>query len=49
MAVKAMFILKQGLGRSRRYMDERSTTVTAAEPVKITFGGADPRAKKAGK
>ena len=49
MAVKAMFLLKQGLGRSRRYMDERSTTVTAADPVKITFGGADPRAKKAGK
>ena len=49
MAVKAMFILKQGLGRSRRYMDERSTTVTASDPVKITFGGADPRAKRAGK
>ena len=49
MAVKAMFLLKQGLGRSRRYVDERTQAITSKEGVKITFGGADPRAKKAGK
>ena len=49
MAVKAMFLLKQGLGRSRRYVDERTQAITSKGGVKITFGGADPRAKKAGK
>ena len=49
MAVKAMFLLKQGLGRSRRYVDERTQSITSKEGVQITFGGADPRAKKASK
>ena len=50
MAVKAMFLLKQGFGRSRRYVDERSGKKAGeGVTVKMTFGGDDPRAKRAAK
>ena len=49
MAVKAMFILKQGLGRSRKYVDEKSQKITGPGKVEIHFGDGDPRAKRAGK
>ena len=48
MAVKAMFLLKQGFGKSRKYTDEKNGK---KEPVKVelSFGGNDARAKKASK
>lgn len=48
MAVKAMFLLKQGFGRSRKYVDEKSGKKEAVK-VELSFGGSDPRAKKASK
>ena len=49
MAVKAMFLLKQGLGRSRKYIDEKTQKVTGPGKVEIKFGDGDPRGKKAAK
>lgn len=49
MAVKAMFILKQGLGRSRKYVDEKSQKITGPGKIELHFGDGDPRAKRAGK
>lgn len=49
MAVKAMFLLKQGLGGTRKYADEKTQKITGPSKVELNFGGGDPRAKKAGK
>lgn len=49
MAVKAMFLLKQGLGGTRKYTDEKMQKITGPGKVELHFGGGDPRAKKAGK
>ena len=50
MAVKAMFLLKQGFGRSRKYVDEKSARKgVGVGTVNVTFGGDDPRGKKAAK
>ena len=50
MAVKAMFLLKQGFGRSRKYQDEKSGKKAAGVgAVRVTFGDEDPRGKKAAK
>ena len=49
MAVKAMFLLKQGLGRSRKYIDEKTQKVTGPSKIEIAFGDGDSRARKAGK
>lgn len=49
MAVKAMFLLKQGLGRSRKYTDERTANVQGPAKIELNFGAGDPRGKKAGK
>lgn len=48
MAVKAMFLLKQGFGRSRKYADEKTGKKEALK-VELSFGGNDARAKKAAK
>jgi len=48
MAVKAMFLLKQGFGRSRKYVDEKSGKKESVK-VELSFGGNDARAKKAAK
>ena len=48
MAVKAMFLLKQGFGRSRKYTDEKNGKKEALK-VELSFGGNDSRAKKAAK
>ena len=49
MAVKAMFLLKQGLGGTRKYVDEKAQKITGPGKVELHFGAGDPRAKKAGK
>lgn len=49
MAVKSFLLLKQGFGRSTKYIDERSANAKASVTAKFAFGGDDPRAKKAGK
>jgi hypothetical protein len=51
MAVKAMFLLKQGFGRSRKYVDEKSAKKGGVGPVTViqSFGDGDPRGKKAAK
>ena len=48
MAVKAMFLLKQGFGRSRKYADEKTGKKEALK-VELSFGGNDARSKKAAK
>ena len=48
MAVKAMFLLKQGFGRSRKYTDEKNGKKEALK-VELSFGGNDARSKKAAK
>ena len=48
MAVKAMFLLKQGFGRSRKYTDDKSGKKEAVK-VELSFGGNDARSKKAAK
>lgn len=48
-AAKAIFLLKQGLGRMRKYTDNDKNTNNGPVEVKISFGGADPRSKRARK
>lgn len=48
-AAKAIFLLKQGLGRMRKYTDYDKKNGNEPIEVKISFGGPDPRAKKASK
>ena len=48
-AVKSMMLLKQGLGYTKRYVDERAGAKAGPSKVTISFGAGDPRAKKAGK
>lgn len=45
---RAIFLMKQDHGDGVRYTDQDAKNTGPVE-VKISFGGADPRAKKAGK
>jgi hypothetical protein len=45
---RAIFLMKQDHGDGVRYTDQDAKN-TGPVDVKISFGGADPRAKKAGK
>ena len=49
MGVKSMMLLKQGFGGGRKYLDERTAGKTGPTEIKVSFGGSDPRAKKASK
>lgn len=48
-AVKSMMLLKQGLGYTKKYQDERGGAKVGPSKVTISFGAGDSRAKKAGK
>lgn len=48
-AVKSMMLLKQGLGWTKKYIDERTASKGGPTSFSISFGGSDPRAKKAAK
>ena len=48
-AVKSMMLLKQGLGWTKRYIDDRTGKQTGPNTFEIRFGGSDPRAKQASK
>lgn len=49
MGVKSMMLLKQGFGGGRRYIDERTNKPTVPDRIVVSFGGGDPRGKKAAK
>jgi hypothetical protein len=44
-AVKAMMLLKQGLGYTKKYQDERSGGKSGPSKAKIIIASADPRVK----
>jgi hypothetical protein len=44
-AVKAMMLLKQGLGYTKKYQDERSGGKSGPNKAKIIIASADPRVK----
>lgn len=48
-AAKAIFLMKQGSGRMKKYTDNDKGGSTGPLEVKVSFGGNDARAKKAGK
>ena len=48
-AVKSMMLLKQGLGWTKKYIDEKSAKPEGPSKLNISFGGGDPRGKKATK
>lgn len=48
-AVKSMMLLKQGLGYTKKYVDEKGGAKAGPAKTVINFGGGDERAKKAGK
>lgn len=47
-SVKSMMLLKQGLGWTKRYVDDRGGK-SGPSTFEIRFGGSDPRASKAAK
>ena len=49
MGVKSMMLLKQGFGGGKKYIDERTNKPTGPEKIVVSFGGGDPRGKKAAK
>lgn len=49
MLTKSIFLLKQGFGGSKKYLDEKAGGKQAPSAISIQFGGVDPRGKKAGK
>lgn len=44
-AVKSMMLLKQGLGYTKKYADERSGAKSGPSKAKIIISSADPRVK----
>ena len=48
-AVKSMMLLKQGLGWTKKYIDEKSTKADGPNKISISFGGGDARGRKAAK
>jgi hypothetical protein len=44
-AVKSMMLLKQGLGYTKKYTDERTTTKETTGRAKVTIESKDPRVK----
>lgn len=49
MGVKSMMLLKQGFGGGRKYLDERTAKPSGPDKIEVSFGGGDPRGKKAAK
>lgn len=48
-AVKSMMLLKQGLGWTKKYLDERTAKNDGPGRFEIRFGGSDSRSKQATK
>lgn len=48
-AVKSMMLLKQGLGYTKKYQDERTSKATGPSRAKIIIATTDPRGKDMGK
>ena len=48
-AVKSMMLLKQGLGYTKKYQDERTSKAAGPSKAKIIIATTDPRAKDMGK
>lgn len=48
-AVKSMMLLKQGLGWTKKYVDEKAAKPTGPSKIELKFGDGDKRAKQAAK